>query len=162
MTQDQKPPLLVWFLKGDKYLHEDSAKKHGTLMGIGVYLYVCVFVTNEFIWHFTPYTGMRAFNYLQRTPFFLFVVSCFILYVTRRVLFGANRTRPDPARYLPNRITVRLDYQNVIPSVGEKKWLLKRIAAYVDLYCGFILLIVLGWEFVHLISIPYFLLQKSN
>jgi hypothetical protein len=149
-----------WFLKGDKFLHEISLSKRDTRWGIGACLYAFLFVMNEFIWHFTPYTGKRALIFLQMTTLSPFFASYIVILVTRHILFGVNKTRPDPAKFLPNRIAVRTDYQNVIPLVGEKRWLTRRIAAYVDLFCSFVIDIVIGWQFALIISMPYFLLQK--
>lgn len=149
-----------WFLKGDKYLHEDSLNNRPLLWKVGVLLYVCVFVLNEFIWHFTPYTGMGALKFLLGYSMLAFVGAAGCLLISRRMLFGANIYRPDPAIGLPNRIAPRLDYQNVIPPYGENKWLIKRLAAYADLQCSLIIDVVVGWVLLIPISIPYFLLQK--
>lgn len=153
--------LLVWFLKGDKFLHGDTEKKYSRIfLGVGACLYVCVLVINELIWHFTPYRGMDALIYLFKPPFFLFWTCFMIVFVTRRILFGANIRRPAPLRGLPDNTEPRVDYQNVIPPVGEKKWLINRIAAYVDIFFNFQMLMILGWAITTPFSMPYFLLQK--
>lgn len=157
---DELPPVVVWLLKGDKYLHEDSLKNRNSLLGVGTLLYVCVFVLNEFVWHFTPNTGMGALKFLLGYPIILGTSAGGILFITRRLLFGANTRRPNPAVGMPNRTVVRLDYQNVIPPYRATKWLTKRLAVYIDLLCTFIMIAVGGWAIATAISMPYFLMQK--
>lgn len=153
-------PVVAWFLRGDKYLHEDSLNNRKELWTVGALLYVCVFVINEFIWRFMPFTGMRTAKILLGYPMFFSLCAYVVVLITRRILFGANTMRPNPARGMPNRTAPRLDYQNVIPPYGENKWLTKRLAAYADLQCCMILDVFIAWYLAIVFSMPYYLFQE--
>lgn len=159
-TQVKLHFLVRLILSGDKYLHENSLNNRKDLWLVGALLYLCVFVLNEFIWRFIPYRGIFAVKFLMAYPMFFFVIALSVLLVTRRLLFGINPYRPDPAIGMPDRTSPRMDYQNVIPAYGEKKWLRKRLESYVDLQCSMIIDVVLGWGLVDAFFIPYFLFQK--
>ena len=160
MPPSELSPVVTWFLSGDKYLHENSLNKANAHMWVGALLYVCVFILNEFIWRFFPYTGTQTFKFWIGLPSIVFLGAFVMVIITRRLLFGENTTRPAPAIGLPNRTTPRLDYQNVIPPYGENKWLIKRLTVYLDLQCTWIMIEVVGWNLSVAISIPYYLLQK--
>jgi hypothetical protein len=156
----QPSPMVAWFLRGDKYLHEDSLKNRNNILGYGALLYAGVFVVNEFVWHFTSQAGMSNLMLMITYPGVLFVPVFGFSIISRFILFGASDRRPNPAIGLPNRTETRIDYQNAIPPYGAKKWLMKRLSAHVELQCKFIMLVVVGWALAATISMPYFLLQK--
>jgi hypothetical protein len=155
-------PLLAWFLSGDKYLHEESLNGENSHTGKGALLYLFVFVLNEFIFRFIPHTGMGTLSYLLVCVMVVFLVVLILTFMSRRVLFGANTRRPDPVIGLPDQTATRHDYQNVIPAFPEKTWLIKRIAAYVDIQCCVFAAVITGWSLMFLVSIPYFLLQHAK
>jgi hypothetical protein len=159
-TPIQPSPMVAWFLRGDKYLHEDSHRNRNSHIGIGALLYICVFIINEFVWHFTPHTGFRNIGFFLPYLMLIFTLAFVSIIISRRILFGKNDQQPDPAIGLPDQTTPRLDYQNVIPPYKMHKWLIKRFAAYASLLCGLIVEVEIGWMLAGAIAMPYFMLQK--